>query len=374
MIDVRAGGYSLRSVLTAIPKISDQTDGVCRTLTLQVKNSKEIKHLMGQTVEMYNGAERLFIGKIRRRGLDIEGSASLLAYDPLFHFKKNTDDYYYAKGTMTATKIFKDLAERTGIKVGDLANTKVVLPALFYRGGEPNKIAVDTLARTKAAGGKNFWFRYDPSVDNEGLQLFERIVPIEVWAFQLGVNLTDASYEESAEELFTQVKLVNRETGKVVIKQNKAAYDKYGQTQHFEEVDKEGAANMERQANSLIKQVSQVAVTSSIAGVNNGDMPMFFSGDVVYVEDKNTGLIGAYHIRNVDQEYVSKDLINVAMDITKAAGIPDIEYDSATTDPRVKEAATAAKKDATAKKKAAAAEKKKAAAKKKADKAKEEQG
>jgi len=333
MIDVRVAGYSLREILTAPPKISDQLDGVCRTLSLQVQNSKHIDNLLGKDVELYKGAERLFFGKIRRRGLNVSGALTLVAYDPLFHFKKNTDDFYYKKGTVTATKVYQDLAAKTGVKVGKLANTRVVLPALYYPKSEPNKIAVDVLARTKAAGGKNFWYRFDPSLKNFGLQLFERVVPTTIWAFQVGVNLTDASYEESAEELVTQVKLVNRETGKVVTKKNAKMLEDYGKLQHFEEVDKEQAASMDRKATSLLASLSKIVVTSKVSGFNPGSMPMFYSGDVIYVEERQTGMMGAYHIRNIDQEYVSENLINIAMDVEKTASIPDVQYDTATVNP-----------------------------------------
>jgi hypothetical protein len=340
MIDVRAAGYSLSEILAAPPRISDQIDGVCRTLDLQLKNDKAISGLLGQTVELYKGDDRLFYGRIMKRGIDDAGQASLIAYDPLFYFKKNPDDYYYKKNTVTATGVFKDLAAKTGVPVGNLANTRVVMPALYYQGGEPNKIAVDVLARTKAAGGKNFWYRFDPSKSNFGLQLFERIVPKEIWAFQVGINLTGASYEESAEEIVTQVKLVNRETGKTVIRKNEAMLNKFGKLQHFEEVDKDQAKNMDRLAISRLNDLSKIAVTSNVDGINPGNMPMLYSGDVIYVEEKHTGIMGAYHIRNVTQEYISEDLITVGMDIEKAAGIPDVQYEDATKDPNAEKKET----------------------------------
>lgn len=333
MIDVRVNGYSLRDILTAPPKIGDQLDGVCRVLTLSVKSSKEIDNLLGQIVELYKGEERHFYGRILKRGIDVAGVVALTAYDPLIHFKRNTDDFYYKKGTMTATRVFQDLAAKTGVPVGSLANTKVVMPALYYQAAEPNSIGVDVLARTKTAGGSNFWFRFNPTKKFFGLQLFERKVPTEIWAFQIGVNLTGASYEESAEEIVTQVKLVNRETGKVVTRKNDKMYSTYGKFQHFEEVDKDQAKNMDRLAASKLASLSKVAVTSTVEGFNPGSMPMFFSGDVIYVEEKRTGIMGAYHIRNIDQEYVSEKLINISMDVEKAPSIPEVQYEEATVNP-----------------------------------------
>lgn len=333
MIDVRAAGYNLSEILAAPPRMDDQLEGVCRTLELQLQNSKELNGLLGKTVELWNGNNRLFFGSILKRGLDETGSAQLLAYDPLYYFKRNPDDYYYKKNTATATTVFKDLAAKTGVKVAKLANTRVSMPALYYQGADPDKIAVDVLARTKAAGGKNYWYRFDPSVNNFGLHLFERVVPKEVWAFQVGVNLTRATYEESAEEIVTQVKLVNRETGKSVIRKNDRQYSIFGKMQHFEEVNKEEADRMERKARDLINSLSKIKVSSKVEGVNPGNMPMLYSGDVIYVEEKHTGIIGAYHIRNITQEYHSADFITLAMDIQKAASIPEIQYADATKDP-----------------------------------------
>ncbi|WP_332648901.1 XkdQ/YqbQ family protein [Lysinibacillus sp. 54212] len=336
MIDVRVAGYSLAEILTVAPTIDDQTEAVCRGLTLQIQNDKLLNTLLGKTVELWNNDKRLFFGSILKRGLDETGQASLTAYDPLFYFKNNPDDYYYKKNTVTANKVFEDLAKKTGVRIAKLANTKVVLPALWYQNGNPDEIAVDVLARTKQAGGKNYWFRFDPSVNNFGLYLFERVVPKEVWAFQVGVNLTKASYEESAEEIVTQVKLVNRETGKVVVRKHDTNYNLFGKLQHFEEVNKDEAAKMESKARDLLSKLSKIKVSSKIDGFNPGNMPIFYSGDVIYVEEKQTGIIGAYHIRNVTQEIYSSDYITVAMDIEKSASIPEIKYEDATTNPNKK--------------------------------------
>src|SRR3990170_3594108 len=86
----------------------------------------------------------------------------------------------------------------------------VVFPALYDQNAEADKVAIDLLARTYKASGEKYWYRFEPGTTGFGLQVFPRIVPKEIWAFQVGVNLTAASYEESIEETATVVRLVNR--------------------------------------------------------------------------------------------------------------------------------------------------------------------
>ncbi|MED3571967.1 hypothetical protein [Cytobacillus praedii] len=333
MIDVRVAGHSISPILSAPPRINDQADAVCRTLELSLKNDSFLSGLLGKPVELYNGKERWYFGNFFKRGADTEGQATLLAYDPLFYFKRNPDDYYYPKNTMTASKVFVDLAAKIGMKTAKIANTKIILPALFYQAADPDKILVDVLARTKASGGKSFWYRFDPSLDNFGLYLYERIVPKEVWAFQVGVNITSASYEANAEELVTQVKLINRETGKVVIRKNEGQAKAFGKLQHFEEVNKDEAPNMDRKAKQLLDELSKIKVTSKVDGINPGNMPQLFSGDLIYVEEKYTGLIGAYYIRNITQQLEGGGFVSIGMDIEAAQSVPAIQYENATKNP-----------------------------------------
>lgn len=328
-LDVRINGQRVNELLTAPPSTKDSIDGVCRTLDLQLQAVPGIINYLGSPVELWYNGSLWFFGFVFRRGIDSSGASTYMAYDPLIWFKKRPDDYYYKN--MTATQIIRALAEELGVKVGSLANTGAVFPRLYYQGADPDKIAVDVLARTAQQTGRNYWFRYDPV---NGLELFERKVPAEIWAFQVGVNLVRAEYEESIEETATVVRLVNRETGKTVIRSNPDAIRKYGNMQHFEEVDKDAAATMEKRAQELLKQLSKVQVTSNIDGINpDRVMPQMYSGDVVYVEEAVTQLVGAYHIIEVTQTFESDDLVSLAMNIQAAPDIPTLQYENATQDP-----------------------------------------
>lgn len=330
-LDVRLNGQSLRQLLTAPPTINDQLEAACRTLELEVRAADNLVNYMGQPVELWYNAVRWFFGFLFRRGKESDGRVTYSVFDPLYYSKKVPDDYYLKN--MTGTQGFKYVADKVGIVTGKLANTGAVFPALHYKNAHPDKIFVDLLARTYQATGKKYWYRFDPSVENFGLYLFERVIPPYVWAFQVGVNLTGASYEESIEETATVVKLVNRETGKVVTKVDNEALKQFGHMVHFEEVDKEKAATMEKDAAELLKKLAKVQTTARITGINpNRVIPQLYNGDLIYVEEKYTGLIGAYHIRNITQTFHSDNLIDIAADIQAAPDVPSIQYTDADTD------------------------------------------
>jgi hypothetical protein len=334
MIDVRLNGQSLALILTSPPKVTDQLQAVCRTMEVTVQKGSSLVNYLGQSIELWDDDKRKFVGSLRTRSFNADGAITYTAYDPLYFFAKNPDDWYFKN--MTATQGFKTLAEASGVRVKSLANTGVVFPYLYYPGAEPDKVGIDLIARTYDGSKRKYWYRYAPDYGTEGLVLFERKVPTLLWAFQVGVNLTSASYDESIEDAITIVKLVNRDTGKTVTKINQKYLKAFGPTKQFEEVDKDAAPNMDRKAQEMLDKLCNIAVNMQAEGINTGVMPQLFSGDVVYVEEKNTGLIGAYHILNITQTYESSQLIQIGMDLQLAPDIPTIQYEDAAKKPEVK--------------------------------------
>ncbi|AYP68371.1 tail protein [Bacillus phage vB_BboS-125] len=248
---------------------------------------------------------------------------------------RNPGDFYVKN--QTATQAIRKLAQDLGIPIGSIANTRAVFKALYYHSAQPDKVAIDLIARTFKDTNKKYWYRFNPDTSGFGLQLFEKKIPSKLWAFQVGVNLESAEYADSIERLATVVKLVDRETGKVVERINTAAYKKYGPLTYFEEVNKDDNKNMDRIARERIEELSKVKADISIRGINpNRSMPQFFSGDVIYVEEKYTNLIGAYHIRNVTQTFHSDRLVLLGMDLQEAPEVAKLQYDRATENPNEK--------------------------------------
>lgn len=331
-LDIRSGNLSLRDLLAGPPRVTDSMEAVCRTLELPVQNPGTLDSFIGKPIELWYGGKRWFYGNLFRRTAPDTGQESYAGYDPLIYLKRNPDDYYIKN--MTATQSMQYLARLIGLKTGKMVNTGAVFKALYYPGAEPDKVAIDLLARTAKANGKKYWFRYQPDYGADGLILFERTVPNLVWAFQTGVNLTAANLEESLEETVTIIKLVNRETGKTVTKINTDMKKKYGPLKHFEEVDKDKAKTMEKDAQTLLDEKAKLNTIMTIEGVNpNRIMPQFFSGDVIYVEERRTRILGAYYIKDITHTFSNDNLVQISAEITKAPDVPDIQYEDATQVP-----------------------------------------
>jgi len=334
-LDIRTNNQSLRDLLAGPPIIYDDMDAACRTLEIPIQDMTGVLGILGKSAELWYGGKRWFYGNSFKRQITATGQLALTVHDPLFYFKRNPDDYYIKN--MTATQGLKYLADRVGVKTSSLANTGAVFKALYYPGADPDKIAIDLLARTYQANGKKYWYRFDPSAENFGLTLFERTIPALLWAFQVGVNLSNATREESIEETASVVKLVNRETGKTVTKINSAALAAYGNMRYFEEVDKDKAKTMEKDAQLLLDKLSKVNTEMNIAGINPDKViPQLFSADVIYVEEPRTRIIGAYHIKTITHTFKNDSLIQIDADIQKAPDIPEIQYEEATKNPAIK--------------------------------------
>jgi hypothetical protein len=319
-------------LLSAPPKITDDIQAVCRTLDFQLQAADGLANYLGQQVELYVGDKREFFGFLEVRGWEARGTITYKVYDPLYFLAKNPDDYYF-NGGLTASQRAEEVLKNVGVVRGNLAPTGVVLPASFYKKAEGDKVIIDSLVKTVKAGGKKFWLRFDPSVESFGATIFERTLPAEVWAFQRGVNMTNARYEESLEDHYNVVKLVNRETGKTVVKYDQQAIQDFGARTRFEEVDKDAADTMDRDAAAMLEEGKKVKASISIEGVNDDlVMPIFHVGDVIYVEDDITQALGAYYIRRAEHTFESSRRITLAFDVEEAPDVPAAPYADAEKD------------------------------------------
>lgn len=322
-LQLKVDGKDFTGVLEGNPVIKDQLNACCRTLTFNLALYGNKVDLLSHKVELIYGGKRWFIGEVKRQKEAHDGTNSITVYDPLFYFGKHEDDYYFKN--QTATQIGKSMASKIGVKVYKMENTKAVLGSMLYKKGAPDKIMVDALARTWNAGGDKFWFRYDP--EHDGILLKRRTVPSMIWAFKTGGNLVSASRERSIEEMYNTVKLINRETGKTVSKVNAKNKALYGNTQYYEEINDKDT-NLSKYAENKLKSLSKIKSTLAMSGINSdGAMGQFFVGDPLYVEEKNTGMVGGYWIKNVSHTFLADDVIQLDFDLTATEDIPEIQYD-----------------------------------------------
>lgn len=332
MIQLIINKQDIAPMLSSAPRITDDMEAICRTLEFQLQAADGMANYLGQQVELFINDKREFFGFLEIRGWESRGTVTYKVYDPLYFLGKNPDDYYFNSG-LTASQRAEEVLKNVGVVRGKLAPTGVTLPASFYKKAEGDKVIIDSLVKTAKGGGKKYWLRFDPSVENFGATIFERVLPSEIWAFQRGVNMTNAKYEESLEEHYNVVKLVNRETGKTVLKYDEKSIEDFGARTRFEEVDKDNAATMDKDAADMLEEGKQVKASISIEGVNDDlVMPIFHVGDVIYAEDDMTQALGAYYIRRVEHTIQSSRRITLAMDVEAAPSVPAAPFSDAEDD------------------------------------------
>ncbi|MCM3789419.1 NlpC/P60 family protein [Domibacillus indicus] len=331
MIRIEVAGQDVSQLIAEPPRIDDPIESITRKFEFTLFSHKIPE---GADVEFFVQNRREFIGKVYRRRFVDDRQMQYVAYDPLYKLK-SVNDWHFPG--MTLGQIYKQLLKACEINIGNIPNTKIILTELWYQKEKAVTALTDSMARTKAKTNTRWMPRYNPYTDAADLVLLE--TPKLMWSFQVGVNLTEATYEEDGENMATVVKLINRETGQIVTKQNAVQRKKYGMIQDMEEVSKEDAANINGLAQKFLDEVSSVGITASVSGVSDGKMPVFFSADMVYIEEQFSGLLGGYHIRNAVHEFQSDGLISVAVDVQKTAYVPEIQIEDANEDPAKKKAA-----------------------------------
>lgn len=338
-------------LLSGPPKIGDELDSTCRTLDFTLQAADGLVNYLGQSVQLYLGGQRWYYGFLEIRGWEANGQITYRVYDPLYFFGKNPTDFYF-KG-VTADQAARQVCETLGIMAGPMASTGYVMPAKFYPKTEGDKVITDSLYLTKQANGKAFWYRFNPEDGpNFGCTLFERTVPAEMWAFQRGVNLSNARYEESLEETYNIIKLINRETGRAVVKTDTESIAAFGPRTYFDEVDKDHEATMDQDAVALLEEKNKVKITMSAEGINAAlAMPQFYSGDVIFIEEDVTGEFGPYFIKSVSQTILDSKNVQLAFDVESDPSIARVkirQLKEKKAKAKAKQAPKSKEKDATA--------------------------
>ena len=137
-LQLKIDGHDFTGVLSGNPVIKDQLNACCRILTFSLALYGNKLDLLAHKAELYYNGKRWFIGEIKNQKEKHDGENSITVYDPLFLFGKHDDDYYFEN--QTATQMAKTMANKIGIKIYSLENTKAVISYVLYKKGSPDKM------------------------------------------------------------------------------------------------------------------------------------------------------------------------------------------------------------------------------------------
>lgn len=229
---------------------------------------------------------------------------------------------------MTASAIFQDLCKTLGIDMGEVQDTTIVFEALHFIKKTPWDMIVTSLTETRKKSGRKFTTK----VTEGKLELVEKLTQTRRWVIEEGVNLLDATYEESIESMYTQVKVAGKDKkGNEVtaVAKDEEAQKLYGIMQEYVDQSEELT---QAAANEIAAQkLKELAVLGKSGTVKTFGLDDVETGNAIYVIDNETGLVGGFYVESDSHKY-SKGYHEMSLTLAWTDELPSIEYEAPSDD------------------------------------------
>lgn len=226
-------------------------------LTFKVMKDKILDFEEGACVQFSYGDKKLFRGYVFSRKQDKNGIVSVTAYDQL-RYLKNKDIYAFAG--VTASQILKQIADDFKLQLGDVDDTKYVIPKMRASNETLFDIIQKALDHTylfsKNESGEFEKKRYI-LFDDFGKICLKEVGALDVPILVDSETAENFSFESSIDkDTYNKVKLYedNKDTGKreVYIAEDSANQARWGILQMTESVNTQRTMNPEQKAKIML--------------------------------------------------------------------------------------------------------------------------
>ena len=242
----------------------------------------------GDQVICYENGKEIFRGLIVRQEQSSNKVIDLLAYDNMFYFANNKDSFSYEQ--KTATQIFNDLIARSGMQVGEVADTGYIIPSLPKAKTTYYDVILDALSSTFKSTG----IRYYVSSESGRISLRRRKENTLLWVLEHGANVISYSYSKSIEKIKTRIKLLSKQDTVVGEKSNEALEAKIGKFIDIESVDDSlNQGELEERVKAVL---DEKGTPSKSLSVNAIGVTEAIAGACVYVIIPHAGIQRAFYI------------------------------------------------------------------------------
>lgn len=195
----------------------------------------------------------------------------LTAYDQM-RYLMNTDTYVFEN--TTASEMLRQIAEDFKLKLGNVEDTKYVIPSMVEDGQKLMDIIYKAITKTFVATGNDYCL-YDDA-GSLCLRSVEREAADAMVSDAL--NLVDYQVQKSIDDdTFNQIKLYrdNEETGKreLYVAKDSSTIAKWGMLQHYESVDSNmNEAQISELLDNLIKVKNRETKSLQVTALGNIDL------------------------------------------------------------------------------------------------------
>nr|WP_125665885.1 hypothetical protein [Paenibacillus baekrokdamisoli] len=240
----------------------------------------------GDIVRVRKGGTNVFYGYVFEIGSGMDEGFKIKAYDQIRYLMGN--DTYVFTGK-TATEIVKKIADDTGLKTGNLVDTKYKIPSMIEDGKKLLDTVCKALDMTLINGYGNF-FLYD-DFGLLALMNIKKTLP----DFYIGDKslLFDYDFTQSIDsETYNRVKIVQDNKKKanrdVYVAQDSVNIAKWGRLQLYQSVDEKlNAAQIKQMLDTLIQLKNRQSEKLKIDAI--GDIRVR-AGSYVHIAIKRLGI------------------------------------------------------------------------------------
>nr|DAU15124.1 MAG TPA: 43 kDa tail protein [Caudoviricetes sp.] len=240
----------------------------------------------GDILKLYEGDTLIFYGEVQTsEKRDEIGTVSYKARDLLDHLLRINHKQKFKN--KTAEAITKELCKKYGITTGSIVATKKVIKKLIIDDSSLYDIIMTAYTKASRSTGK----KYMAYMSGKKLCVKAKGATVNNYELDEYKNLSEASYEETIENMVDQVKIYNDKGKQVGVVKNAAHIKRYGIYQSV--YTKEKGVNAQTAAKNMLNGIEKKVNVSTI----DGNIKCI-SGNAVKVTDTATGLKGIFWIQN----------------------------------------------------------------------------
>lgn len=225
-----------------------------------------------------------FVGMVTTRERKSEaGELAYTAMDGMIHLLRSSGTYKFT-GT-TPEKIAQLVCKDVGVKVGNLAKTKVNIPKIFFQERPYYEIIMAGYTKAYRKNKKN----YIAQMNGTKLDVIEKGKIIPDFHLVQGERITDSSYSETLDSMVNRVYIYDSNNKKIGSVSNADWVKKYGVFQNAISVD---SGNGKTEAKNELSGIEKTASLNAIGDIR------CVSGMGVGIKDTRSGIIGRHWIEN----------------------------------------------------------------------------
>lgn len=282
------GEQDITNLISSIAWSGDYQQAA-RKLDLTVAVSPSDQYLprvhigLGNMLRLHDDSDKeLFRGYVFAKDKSHQGDTmSVTAYDGLIYLVKSKGTYNF-KG-QTAEGITQKLCGYFGVQVGNLAKTGIT-QNLIADGETIYDIIMTAYTTAARKNGK----KYMPLMQGGKLTVIEKGAVVAGYTLDAKVNLTEASYSETIENMINRVKIYDDEGKNIGAAENASWVKSFGILQDVYKAEKGKDANA--MAKLMLKGMERTASVEALGDIS------CITGRAVKMYEDYTGMTGLFYI------------------------------------------------------------------------------